>query len=283
MGMLNDVRAIPNPDQLKKIKLVVSDLDGTLLNADSRLPADFSQVVRDLADSDILFATASGRNWQSQKAVFTACNEQMTFICDNGAFIVHKGRPFFISELKEDLWKGIARKCAEYGADCGAVICGVKSAYLLRNPQIQPIVEQFYPEIVYVDDFDEIEDQVFRISVCYLKGPAGEMFEDFSRCYGDRASLVCAHPVFMDVMNSGINKAAGVLMLQQSLGLTSEQTMAFGDYDNDIEMLKNAGIAYIMENAPLFMREHAQYLAPSNEEQGVVTVLEDTLLKAVRA
>lgn len=281
MGVLNDERTIPNPDHLRRIKLVVSDLDGTLLNANSQLPADFSQVVRDLADRDILFATASGRNWQSQKAVFTACNEQMTFICDNGAFIVHKGRPFFISELKEDLWKSIARKCAEYGSDCGAVICGVRSAYLLRNPQIQPVVEQFYPEIVYVDDFDEIDDQVFRISVCYLKGPAGEMFDDFSRCYAGQASLVCAHPVFMDVMNSGINKAAGVSMLQQSLGLTSEQTMAFGDYDNDIEMLKNAGIAYIMENAPLSMREHAQYLAPSNEEQGVVTVLEDTLLKAV--
>ena len=205
----------------------------------------------------------------------------MTFIYDNGAFIVHKGRPFFISELKEDLWKSIARKCTEYGSECGAVICGVKSAYLLRNPQIQSVVEQFYPEIVYVDDFDEIEDQIFRISVCYLKGPAGEMFNDFSQHFADQASLVCAHPVFMDVMNSGINKAAGVLMLQQSLGLTSEQTMAFGDYDNDIEMLKNAGIAYIMENAPLSMREHASYIAPSNEEQGVMKVLENTLLKTV--
>ena len=122
----------PEEECLEKIKLVVCDLDGTLLDANSQLPADFPQVVRDLADRDILFATASGRNWQSQKAVFGACNEQMTFICDNGAFIVHKGRPFFISELKEELWKSIARKCAEYGAECGAVICGVKSAYLLN-------------------------------------------------------------------------------------------------------------------------------------------------------
>ena len=278
MEMLNE-KVVPNPDHLKKIKLVVSDLDGTLLNANSQLPVDFSQLVRDLADRDILFATASGRNWRSQREVFAACNEQMTFICDNGAFIMHKGHPFFISELKSDLWKTMARKCDEYGSECGAVICGVKSAYMLRNPRIQPVVEQFYPEIVYVNDFDEIDDQVFRISVCYLKGPAGEMFEDFSQCFADRANLVCAHPVFMDIMNSGINKAAGVSMLQQSLGLTPEQTMAFGDYDNDIEMLKNAGIAYIMENAPLSMREYSPFLAPSNEERGVLTVLEETLLK----
>ena len=140
-------------------------------------------------------------------------------------------------------------------------------------------MEQFYPEIIYVDDFDEIDDRVFRISVCYLKGPAGELFDDFSRCYADQASLVCAHPVFMDVMNPGINKAVGVSMLQQYLGLTSAQTMAFGDYDNDIEMLKNAGIAYIMENAPLWMRELSPYLAPSNEDRGVIKVLEKTLLK----
>ena len=70
-------------------------------------------------------------------------------------------------------------------------------------------------------------------------------------------------------------------MLRQTMGLTADQTMVFGDYDNDIEMLQNAGIAYIMENAPLFMREYSPFLAPSNEEQGVVTVLENTLLKSV--
>ena len=67
-------------------------------------------------------------------------------------------------------------------------------------------------------------------------------------------------------------------MLQQSLGLTSEQVMAFGDFDNDIEMLQNAGISYVMENAPHSMRKHAQFLAPSNEAHGVITVLEKTLL-----
>jgi len=281
METLNHEYAVPNPDHLKKIRLVVSDLDGTLLNAESQLPTDFSRLVRELADRDIVFATASGRNWRSQKEVFTACNEQVTFICDNGAFIMHQGRPFFISELKAELWKSIARKCSDYGSECGAVICGVKSAYMLRNPQIQPFVEQFYPEIIYVNDFDEVEDQIFKISVCYPKGPSGALFDDFCRCFADQASLVCAHPVFMDVMNAGINKAAGVSMLQQSLGLTSDQTMVFGDYDNDIEMLENAGIAYIMENAPLAMREHSRFLAPSNEDQGVMRVLENTLLKAV--
>ena len=55
--------------------------------------------------------------------------------------------------------------------------------------------------------------------------------------------------------------------------------MAFGDYNNDIEMLKNAGISYIMENAPVSMRKYASFRAPSNEEGGVITVLENTLLR----
>ena len=278
MEMRSHKKAVPHASRLEKIKLVVSDLDGTLLDENSRLPSEFSQFVQKLEKKNIQFATASGRNWESQKDLFTAYKEQLTFICDNGAFIMHKGKLFFISELDTELWKNIARKCFDYGPECGAIVCGVKGTYMIQNPALKSAVGRFYPELNYINDFDEIDDQIFKVSVCYLKGTAGELFEDFYRCFSEQANLVCAHPLFMDVMNSGINKASGVALLQQALGLTSEQTMAFGDYDNDIEMLENAGLAYVMENAPLSMRKYTPFHAPSNEKQGVIRVLENTLL-----
>lgn len=279
MEILNHERAAPHPDHLKKIRLVVSDLDGTLLNEKSQLPSEFPQLIQKLGEREVLFATASGRNWESQRTFFPECKDQITFICDNGAFIMHKGEPFFISELKTDLWKAVAKKCSAYGPECGAIICGVNGTYMIQNSVIQPAVNQFYSEVRYIDDFDAVEDQVFKVSVCYLQGTEGALFRDFHNCFSEQANLVCAHPLFMDVMNLGINKATGVSLLQRSLGLSAEETMAFGDYNNDIEMLKNAGISYIMENAPVSMRKYASFRAPSNEEGGVITVLENTLLR----
>lgn len=279
MEMLPQTVVTPHMDHLEKIRLVVSDLDGTLLNEKSQLPAEFPQLVRKLAERDVLFATASGRNWESQRSFFSECANQMAFICDNGAFIMHRGRPFFISELKTELWKAVAQKSAEYGSDCGAVICGVKGTYMIRNPKLHDAVSHFYSTIQYVDGFDEISDQIFKVSICCLRGTEGALFDTFYACFSEYASLVCAHPLFMDVMNAGINKASGIHLLQKSLGLESEQVMAFGDYSNDIEMLRHAGISYIMENAPDFMQKYAMFQAPSNEKNGVVTVLENTLLK----
>ena len=278
MENLNYKSMTPDPDQLKKIRLVVSDMDGTLLNGKSQLPAGFSELIQKLAEKDVMFATASGRNWESQKAFFPDCREQLTFVCDNGAFIMYKGKPFFISELNADLWRAVAQKCSFYGPECGAIVCGVKGTYMIQNSLIQPAVSHFYSEIQYVHDFDAVEDQIFKVSVCNLQGTEGAFFDEFQRCFSDRASLVCAHPLFMDVMNPGINKATGVQLIQEFLGLSAEQTMVFGDYNNDIEMLKNAGISYVMENAPVSMRKYADFRAPSNEKNGVMTVLKETLL-----
>ena len=136
MEMRNREKAVPHPSRLEKIKLVVSDLDGTLLDENSRLPSDFSRFVQKLEKKNIQFATASGRNWESQKDLFAAYKERLTFICDNGAFIMHKGKLFFISELETELWKNIAKKSYDYGPECGAIVCGVKGTYMVDRKSV---------------------------------------------------------------------------------------------------------------------------------------------------
>ena len=106
-----------NPDRtpvkkLRGIRLIVSDLDGTLFNNSLQLPDDLPEIVARLRENGILFATASGRNWGSTRDLVL---DKITFICDNGAFIVQKQEPVFISSLSPGLWKSIVRKCNSYG------------------------------------------------------------------------------------------------------------------------------------------------------------------------
>jgi len=78
-------------------------------------------------------------------------------------------------------------------------------------------------------------------------------------------------------MNKNINKGKAVQKLQHILNITPQQTMAFGDYMNDLEMLKNAHYSYAMENAHANVKKTAAFQALSNNEFGVVEVIKDFL------
>ena len=68
-------------------------------------------------------------------------------------------------------------------------------------------------------------------------------------------------------------------MIQQKFGITREETMVFGDYFNDVEMLKAAYHSYAMENAPSGVKKHANFIAKSNIENGVLEVIKEVVLR----
>jgi len=83
--------------------------------------------------------------------------------------------------------------------------------------------------------------------------------------------------IWLDVMNAEASKGAAIKHLQNTLGFTYEQTMSFGDYLNDLEMLKESYHSYAMENAHPKLKEIARFSAPSNVDAGVFQVLEKLL------
>ncbi len=88
-----------------------------------------------------------------------------------------------------------------------------------------------------------------------------------------------ANPVAIDAVKHGINKATGLKKLLAYFGLTGEDLIAFGDSGNDIPMLDFAKYSYAMENGMAIAKEHAKYLAPSNNDNGVLRVLNEYLDK----
>lgn len=273
--------SIPLKEKLTGIRLIASDLDGTLLNHALQLPPSLPQILESLKEKGIVFATASGRNWATQKKLFPGLLDQIAFICDNGAFLVQKQQPVFISELEPSLWNDAAGKCLLYGDDCRAVLCGVNGTYTLdykNNPRMKHMLEHFYFGLTVISDFSEIRDRIFKVSICYLPGTRECFYRDFWDTYKDRANILCTAECFMDIMNKGISKGTGLSFLQKQMGITPEETAVFGDFDNDISLFEQAEHTFLMENAPLSMRQHARYLAPSNDNEGVTETIKQYIL-----
>ena len=275
-----DINRIPGR-KLHGIRLIVSDLDGTLFNSSLQLPAELPKVVARLKENGILFATASGRNWVSQKIFFPGLLDKITFICDNGAFIVQEQEPVFISELSAELWKSVLRKCHSYGDNCRAILCGVNGTYVTdyrHNAELQHVIDHFYFGLTITPDIFSIRDEIFKVSVCYLPGTGGSFYEDFHSTYDRQANVLRTAECFMDVMNTGISKAAGLRFLQSRYGISPEETVAFGDFENDIDLFARSEHSFLMENAPAHMRRYAKYTAPSNDDNGVIRTIEDYIL-----
>ncbi len=90
--------------------------------------------------------------------------------------------------------------------------------------------------------------------------------------------MVVSAKIWLDVMNAEASKGAAIEFLQQSLGFTHEQTMSFGDYLNDLEMLKASYHSYAMDNAHPKLKEIARFGAPSNVDAGVLTIIKQEVL-----
>lgn len=275
-----------NPDRtpvkkLRGIRLIVSDLDGTLFNNSLQLPDDLPEIVARLRENGILFATASGRNWGSQKGFFPGLLDKITFICDNGAFIVQKQEPVFISSLSPGLWKSIVRKCNSYGDKCRAILCGVNGTYVTdyrHNAELQNVIDHFYMGLTVTPDLCSVQDEIFKVSICYLPGTGDSFYEDFYSTYDSQANVLRTAECFMDIMNPDISKASGLQFLQSRYGISPEETVTFGDFENDISLFRQSKHSFLMENAPVHMRQYAKYTAPSNDDNGVIRTIKKYIL-----
>lgn len=82
---------------------------------------------------------------------------------------------------------------------------------------------------------------------------------------------------WVDVMKPGVNKGCAMRGIQQKLGISPEECMAFGDYLNDCELLQAVGESYAMENAHPALKKLARYIAPGNDDNGVMRVVRERL------
>ena len=128
-----------------------------------------------------------------------------------------------------------------------------------------------------VEDIHDLLDQ--DIDKAHALFKSFEDREDAMRRIRQIADLeLCdAFPINLEVSAPGINKGEGLKILGEKLGIGTKDMMAFGDSNNDAAMLQTAGVAVVMDNAYESVKEMADVIAPSNEEDGVAAVIEQML------
>lgn len=267
----------PRPD----IRLIAADMDGTLLNNSNELDESLLPLVRELVRRGIVFCPASGRQYFNLLERFQEVADDLVFIAENGAYVVRGGKEISSDCLEPETAARLVdatRELAASGADLGAVLGGKLSAYIERHdPCFLAQINQSYSRVEVVDDLRSVSgDEILKVAV-FDFGSAEHTTAPALAPFRETHQVVVSGKHWVDVMNQSANKGKGVRRLQAALGITSDQTMVFGDFLNDLEMMDAAKYSFAMDNAHVAMRERARYLAPANFENGVVRTISSVL------
>ncbi|MBQ7705858.1 MAG: HAD family phosphatase [Selenomonadaceae bacterium] len=254
------------------IKLIFSDMDGTLLTSENKLPEGFDETMAELKKRGVIFCPASGRQYFSLLKTFEKYVDEFLFVAENGTLVMHREIEIFSSPIDRGAVNEIL-KVTEPLKNILRVWCGKKDAYIRREqdtPENQAELDKYYTHNAVVDSFDEIDDTPIKVAMFDGTANAKDNIYKYLEPFYESLQVVLSSDYWVDVMSKGINKGEAVLNVQKILDVKPEECAAFGDYMNDYEMIQAVGYGFAMANAHPDLKKVAKFETASNDEGGVI-------------
>lgn len=255
------------------IRLIATDMDGTLLKSNGELPHGFYELFHKLVCKGVYFAVASGRQYHTLVDNFEQVKEQMVFIAENGAMVMQHGKELFTSVLDKHVVEGIIKDVRKV-ENCEIVLCGKNSAYIeTNNSEFEREVRKYYKQCQRLDDVLSVEDGILKVAVYDYISSEEHCYRVLYPKWGQDMNVIVSGKHWMDFGRLDVDKGVALKHIQGVLGVKESETLVFGDYFNDVPMLGAAYYSYAMENAPDNVKRKARFGAPSNDSEGVLRVI----------
>lgn len=263
--------------EIRMIKLIASDLDGTLLqNGAQELTPRAVSLVRKLTEKGIYFVAASGRQYANERRLFAPVRDDISYIAENGSVCIHKGKVISRGIIEDDLAFRILREIKQQTNF--EVVVSREDTCLIENNDpafVDLIVNVMKNTTEIVDDITKIHGPILKIAIASMAdGPhvVDKYLKYLQDKFGSEIKVVTSGNIWIDFIAPGANKGTALSGLIRLLGVKPEECVAFGDQYNDVEMLELVGTSYAMSNAAPGISIHADYVTDSVED-----VLEDIL------
>ena len=269
------------------IRVIATDMDGTLLDPKGQLDLPRLEKILDKLDQcDIRFVIATGNEVHRMRQLLGHLAERVVLVAANGA------RIFENNELiQAQTWDDamVDRTLGHFkGRECQDqfVVTAMNGGFVkegtvfteLDKFMTPEMIEKLYQRTNFVDEFDsKLFGGVLKMSMVVGEERSESVLQEINDLFDGHVRAVSSGYGCIDILQDGIHKAWGLVELLKRWNLKPEQIMAFGDSENDIEMLELAGISYAMENAEEAVKRVATKVAPANSQAGVYQVLENWL------
>lgn len=264
----------------QQVQLVVSDLDGTLLNAEHLLSEVTRETVQKLVDQGYQFMLATGRHYQDVRLIGQQLGVDMCLITSNGGRVHNQaGELLYENHMPANLVAEVLSISNDFAVHRNIY---QQEKWLVEEPHEELLAIHHASGFAYeFRDFSQLD--LNGIDKIYFTAEHEQLLileAKLQTALGQSLNITFTSPEYLEIMNLGVSKGRALEMIMQQRGLTSNQVLALGDGMNDKEMLTVAGFGVVMDNAADSVKDYLSNLpiAKSNSEDGVAEYLKKHLL-----
>jgi Cof subfamily protein (haloacid dehalogenase superfamily) len=285
MFRLDSVPNIIQQERAMTIKLIAIDIDGTLINSKHEITPFTKEVIHHVRKQGIRVVLCTGRPFLGSQRYVNELGldlQEEYLITYNGALVQNTLTKEVIHHigLSGNDYKRIAKLAMEIGAhfhalDFGAIYTSNRdmSRYTGHDSYFttMPILYRAVEEIHQKDEFTKMMliDEPHILDDAIAKIPS-EFYEEYT--------IFKSEPFYCEILNKRASKGQAVQRLASSLQISQQEVMALGDHPNDLDMVQYAGIGVAMGNAVDEIKNIADYITSTNNEDGVAKAIEKFIL-----
>ena len=255
----------------ENIKLIASDMDGTLLDGNGQVPPETFDLIRALRSRGVHFAASSGRRYDRLCEFFAPVKDQMDFVASNGAQVYADGVQIDREVYSHLAIRRLAKTVSMFPNMHLALFDRTKSYLLDDEDKFVREVDKDLPNVERIYELPSPRVSIIKASIFCDDGNVMDNAYVLQRELGDLFTFAPSGSSYIDAMQPGISKASGIAQLMEHYGIERGEVMAFGDAMNDYEIIRFVGTGCAMANGRPALRAIADRVIGSNEEHAVQT------------
>ncbi|AZK47542.1 Cof-type HAD-IIB family hydrolase [Paenibacillus lentus] len=259
------------------IKLVVTDLDGTFLNNQGSFDIElFNQVYKEMQKKGITFVACTGKQCERVEKLFGEHGKGMWILGDSAAKIKKDGEVIREFTIHRELAQKSIELIDSFDPDMTIIACTSDAAYIRTSisDELFTVVKGSYEKVVKIDSFKQMDSDFIKITVYDPEGRSTDLRKHVENTLLGQIYIVDSEPRWLDITSYNTHKGETVKKLQEMLGVTYDETMSFGDGENDVELMSIAKYSFAVSNACENTKKAASFITKSNEENGVLLTIQ---------
>ena len=271
-----------------KYKLICIDLDGTLLNDNKEVSIENIKIIQEAIKKGVVICITTGRILKFVDKYNDILNISIPVIASNGSIIYYNNEEFEINSLTLEEILEIKKIASKYNVDVylntdDSVICEKKipSDYSYKVLK-EKVIDKYKVKVIENYPFEKLfsngKSNVVK-AICINKNDLEEIRKVRKELEESvKFQVSSAEYEYCEINPKGVSKGGAVEKLAKKLNIEMDEVICIGDGGNDLEMLKKAGFSVAMKNGMISVKEIADYITESNNDNGVGKVIKDLVL-----
>lgn len=267
-----------------EIKLIATDMDGTLLNSRGQIDESFFGLFAELERRNIMFVVCSGRFYATLVRNFQRIESGLLLVAHNGAVVQHSDseQPIFERNIEHKLVISTLQQLFAMNLEAEVYLAAKNTAYVMRpSADFKANLIRHDVDFVEIPSLFTVKEGIKKIGLFQKGGLTATTVRKVKEAFRETFECVAAGEVWLEMMGRNISKGWALAKIQERFGIGPENTLVFGDYYNDLELFQQAAYSFAMANAPADVKKAARFVAPDNDANGVVRVIKRYLAEDV--